>query len=752
MRKFNNLSIRKKLIIINILVLMAIFTYATISFVTSYRVYQSSKETVELVQLSVHMSNVVHELQKERGASAGFLNSKGHKFADTMQQQRVETDKKLNILKQYLASHQNEYIQTVRKRVDFSRLETIRQKISNQAMTTKEEVGYYTRLNKSMLDAIARFSTYPKDLTLRNDFNSMVLFITAKERAGIERAVLSGVFAKNSYTPFLHNKFIAVLSQQKVLTELFKHTASEPILNFYRRTIQDSSFAEVERMQNIALTKERDFGVDPTVWFATITKKINHLKQIEDFLTSTIVRKSQETASQNLSKLITITVASIFVLLIISFISINIVTSVISAITRLQKVVSIIAKGDFSIDVERRNSARNEIDLITRELDKLVRKIKDLIYRINHSVDAASKGDFSTLLTDEGLEGEFATAIHMVQNGIQAIKEASERQKVIAFDSKVRSVGDVGKGLRLIQHETENLINDLDTVLRSSENTSDQSTKSLAMLERILENMQALSDQINDSNATINQLNEMSSDITSIVDLIKDIAEQTNLLSLNAAIEAARAGEHGRGFAVVADEVRKLAERTQKATSEINVSINTMKQETNDIVAKSQHMMEVSEGVAQIVEEYKATMQELEKNSKEASILTEDMKDQVFLIMVKIDHIIFKANAYNAVIDVDRNAKLPDGNHCRFGTWYHGEGKKLFGTVPVYPQIETPHRTIHDKVAENFRFFEKEDRRIENEATIVKNFEVMEKASDELNMLLDALRDEMRKAREAQRV
>ncbi len=95
----------------------------------------------------------------------------------------------------------------------------------------------------------------------------------------------------------------------------------------------------------------------------------------------------------------------------------------------------------------------------------------------------------------------------------------------------------------------------------------------------------------------IEKLSDYSSQIDKILLVIEDIAKKTDLLAINAAIEAANAGDQGKGFAVVADEVRKLAERTTRATREINSMIKDIQTHTQNAVTSMKHSSDTMEKI-----------------------------------------------------------------------------------------------------------------------------------------------------------
>jgi aerotaxis receptor len=122
----------------------------------------------------------------------------------------------------------------------------------------------------------------------------------------------------------------------------------------------------------------------------------------------------------------------------------------------------------------------------------------------------------------------------------------------------------------------------------------------------------ALASEVQQIASEVSNLHQDSQRISNITGVISGIAEQTNLLALNAAIEAARAGESGRGFAVVADEVRTLANRTQAATVDIKLMVESLQQRTHhvtDAIQRGQQRANVAEAAASDTEQLLGSIQ-----------------------------------------------------------------------------------------------------------------------------------------------
>lgn len=158
--------------------------------------------------------------------------------------------------------------------------------------------------------------------------------------------------------------------------------------------------------------------------------------------------------------------------------------------------------------------------------------------------------------------------------------------------------------------------------VESAERACEMASCGATDVEDTISRMQLVNEKVRVTSERIGTLGAKSDQIGTIISTIQDIADQTNLLALNAAIEAARAGEQGRGFAVVADEVRKLAQRTTKATGEIEQTIRSIQLETALAVEVMQESaLEAAKGVedsmksgkslAEIIEQIRKVTQEI---------------------------------------------------------------------------------------------------------------------------------------------
>ncbi|MGD9970751.1 MAG: methyl-accepting chemotaxis protein [Sulfuricurvum sp.] len=293
----------------------------------------------------------------------------------------------------------------------------------------------------------------------------------------------------------------------------------------------------------------------------------------------------------------------------------------------------------------------------------------------------------------------------------------------------------------------KNLVDIQGNMAKSVGASKENISRSTSLLENIVElgqkasgiseTLEGLNHLALDSMDTVQALSERAQDVASILGLIKDISDQTNLLALNAAIEAARAGEHGRGFAVVADEVRKLADRTDKAISEIHISLQSMKQDVTTIGDKFEDIQQSIAESNQSIADFNNQMNTNAQMMRETFANTEHTAELVFMSLAKLDHVIWKVNTYLSALTQKEQFAFVDHHNCRLGKWYYeGEGNQYFRKTPSYSKLENPHSVVHNTTHRIFDLMHTESI---GAHAMLKAFEDMEHASDGVFSTLDGM-------------
>ncbi|MGS3174326.1 methyl-accepting chemotaxis protein [Aeromonas sanarellii] len=553
------LGLAHKMLLVVCLPLLALLFFSGRYVYERYRVEQEMSEARAALEVVKEAAQLAHELQKERGMSAGFLGSGGNKFRDALPAQRKVVDTLLQRFRQEPALLALTEVQQA-----LAGLTAMRERVSDLGVEVAEQVGFYTRLVTELLAVVDGISVDSRDATIALQTNAYAAFLQSKERMGLERATLSNVFGRGSFTPALLQQFISLLAAQNTYLERFQAVASPAQRQLLRESLASPVVAKVAAMETLALDRAASggFGVDAEAWFALSTDKIGLLKEIEDRLYLQLFERVEQMRADSARALWWGAFGVLLCIALTTFVCWRVVRDLhLGFMTLHQTFKRLVQENDLTVRVDWRSG--DELGALARDLNRFLAHLESLLLAVRHSCDVLRRSAAVS-----------AGVIAEVNAGV------------------VRGFGQVD----LVATAATEMASTVAEIARNATQTSQATQQAIGRarqgdreVDHTINAIQQVAGTLVDTRHLVDSLHQDTEAVGEALNLIKQISDRTNLLALNAAIEAARAGESGRGFAVVAEEVRALASRTQQAADDIAQMLGRLRQGANQAVT-AMHM------------------------------------------------------------------------------------------------------------------------------------------------------------------
>ncbi|MDF1792218.1 MAG: nitrate- and nitrite sensing domain-containing protein [Thalassobaculaceae bacterium] len=628
MRLFD--SLRTRMLVIALVPIVGIVIATGELAYEKYRTYSELTDIEPMIGLSTIAGDLVHELQKERGGSVGYLSSKGDDaFKARVADQRKLTDKALEAYRRSLDELPDapefapivEFLGTAN--AGLAKLAAHRSSVDTASVSIPDHLRYYTAIIGNLLDVPVVIGERSPDGAVTRHLGAVRALGWAKEKAGLERANGAALF-NAGMSPFpaeRHRVFVSLVGAQSAyLVDLAAfltpaQAAAWGTLIGSKKTVNYRDWQVI--LLDLAGTQDTG-GVSATDWFDAATSRIDALHDFyhrlsADAVAAGVAKTDQLTREMALALGIqaAILILALLVYWLVSRATLGPLLSVSSGLGRL-------ASGESAVSFNQNSPGGREV----RELN---RSAFSFITAINEQQRLQAEAAEQRVIADEQRRLALMTLADTIEKSTHSVVS-----KVLPITKGlVDSSNGVSESSLKVSEESEGVAAAAEESLRNSEamaSATDRLSQSAADIRQQVGEQRQIAHEAQVSAAqtreTVDGLNAAASRIEEVVSLIHGIAEQTNLLALNATIEAARAGDAGKGFAVVASEVKSLATQTGKATDDIRQQVGDMVQAMRSSVTAIGEINEVIERMARISD---AVGDAIDEQSSVTSAITENV-------------------------------------------------------------------------------------------------------------------------------
>ncbi|MCK5524846.1 MAG: nitrate- and nitrite sensing domain-containing protein [Thiomargarita sp.] len=433
-----NLKIKYKLMLMLFFPLVGLLHFSTNLMIEKSQIARDMEGLAELTQLSKHLSHIVHAIQLERGASSLFLKNKGQKFSKRLSQYRTQSDESITILRDYLQqlgsqqfeSDLNRNTKLAQMLKMLKHVEYLRNDVTNLKIQQPKAVERYTEINNTLFQFLIQSSQYTNYKDVLPLKLAYINLLNAKEKAGLERALLSAVFSQKSLEPGQFRQFIKLVTVQKAyLNHDVMLYLTEEQRKFLNTQLSSGQFIEeTTRMREIVYAARTTNGklqttVEPEYWFKMQTGKIDLFKKVEDKLAQDLYLKADKNYKIAKTDFFILIIVMMSIIILATLFFVIILTDTTQRLSQAVWIANEIANGNLNNQIEL--SHKDETGLLSHALNSMQTQLRERIenekqvaeeaLRINRALDKATTNilitdkDYNIIYLNEAAQSLFQT-------------------------------------------------------------------------------------------------------------------------------------------------------------------------------------------------------------------------------------------------------------------------------------------------------------------------------------------------------
>jgi methyl-accepting chemotaxis protein len=596
-----SLQIRSKLTLLVLPLLVALGILSIEKVWVDWSEKQEYALSASVVNEVSALGLLIHELQSERGMTAGFLASGGSEATtEALKAQRVKSDTMLtqatqtvthlkNVATPGATVHPADQGLTALRQA----LTAKRQEIDAKALAGGAAIQWYSGRISAIIDTIDSAVGDAPSVDFAQRIRAYSYLISFKEYAGRERAGVNATLTANK--PMATDalaQLIGNVARQENFEKLYRQTASAADVQSLTQSLDKPGVKEALAMRNAVLKKasEGDYEIAPAAWWTAISEKMNILKAQDDQLTQQLSELATELSNKAANSFALASALSTLFALIFLILTYWITRSIEQPLLALQTSMNKIA-ASFDLSHRVQVSGSDEIALTSASFNRMLQVISDALVEVNTTMEALAEGDFSkpvraSLQGDmDKLKSAVNTSLARVEGTIATLNNVTQALQSgnFSYAVNINAQGEYGKAMNNAQRAMSSLnvmLSDIGQVMRQMANgdlsqrveTTGQGDL-LTLRDNINSSLDELAKTMHEININTHQLALASRETSEAISQIADGA-QNQTMAINQVAAAVK--QSSQAIDEVSNSTEMASEKSRESVARVQAGVEKM--------------------------------------------------------------------------------------------------------------------------------------------------------------------------------